>query len=973
MGITKDYQRYKHTGSCGCVGSSNGEICAIDAKTCAVTACENVCFYNMRTSEKVDEISEATDSATCMKVSHDRRWLAVGYADGVVRLFDRKSDETTSVVFCGHKKGVSCLAFSTDGLLLASGGKDCAVIVWDIVSESGLFRLNGHKGPVTNLAFAKMNQFLLSSSKDCLIKFWSISSQSCFYSLFDSHCEVYSFCLLQEDTTLLVANGEAELLVYGLIWLEEGKVLCYHSYDEPDKKKWISEVQTNEDLAGNMANRYIRTNLRGKLSRQCKGRAFQLAVSPDQRFVLCLGSDRVADIYRVFNEAEASKRLTKKLKSAKKRMTSSISGIEVKEEDIRKDVTLLITHAGEYRTNAKLKWADFTLVCKVEEDGSTIYSIFALMSNNTINLLDMRYDLPSNNVLIECVSTLDKFGHRSDIRGLSVSSSNNAIVSGGGDELIIWNTRSFRPVASFRDESMSDVTAVVFATGDNYVVAGTKTGELFLWDVAGCELLECRKGHEGAIWGITHTVDGKQIITVSSDKKAKFWSYELVSEGVRKRLSLRESRILEVPDEALCCALSPDGKFIVIGLLDNTAAVYFVDTLKFFISLYGHSLPVTCVTISPNSKLVVTGSADKSIKIWGLDFGDCHKSLHAHTDVVSAVMFSPSDELLVWSAGRDGKIKQWDAQKMCRVQVLNRHSAEVRALAQTDTGNLLASFFHCTYSFIPYLPKFQFSASHDKSLRCWELTDDLIVVEEDEEMERIFHTGWKKFMFVACVILALFVCYSREEDYEARLMDKEDLVPGEIQDSEATVASIKNKQSITSAENIIEAVDVFRNEMMQIRDDPSHKPHPLMIAFNSKSSYHFIVDVISRCRPSNLERALLMVPLSCVYDILSAVSLCVQKHYKVEFSVRIAIFLMRIHQNYIINSVDMLPVVEKIAAELPKGVTELRDMIGFNLAALELFQLHIEEAQNIKLFDDIPSITKKTKKKNKLRKTIVMT
>ncbi|KAJ1367122.1 Dip2/Utp12 protein [Parelaphostrongylus tenuis] len=133
--------------------------------------------------------------------------------------------------------------------------------------------------------------------------------------------------------------------------------------------------------------------------------------------------------------------------------------------------------------------------------------------------------------------------------------------------------------------------------------------------------------------GIVHISEGKQITTVSSDKTAKFWTYEVVTEGTRKRLSFRESRILEVPDEALCCAVSPDEKFVIIGLLDNTAGVYFADTLKFFISLYGHSLPVTCVTVSPDSKLVVTGSADKSIKIWGLDFGDCHKSLHAHDDV----------------------------------------------------------------------------------------------------------------------------------------------------------------------------------------------------------------------------------------------------------------------------------------------------------------------------------------------------
>ena len=47
------------------------------------------------------------------------------------------------------------------------------------------------------------------------------------------------------------------------------------------------------------------------------------------------------------------------------------------------------------------------------------------------------------------------------------------------------------------------------------------------------------------------------------------------------------------------------GKFVVVGLLDCTAAVYFSDTLKFFISLYGHSLPVTCCSISPVSLTLI--------------------------------------------------------------------------------------------------------------------------------------------------------------------------------------------------------------------------------------------------------------------------------------------------------------------------------------------------------------------------------
>ncbi|KAK6736434.1 hypothetical protein RB195_019239 [Necator americanus] len=930
MGITKDYLRYVHSGTTGCVCSTNGEICAVDEKICVVTACENVSFYNMRTSEKVDEISESTGDALCIKLSQDRRWLAVGYADGIIQLFDRKSDESNSVTFSGHKKGVNSLEFSDDGLLLASGGKDCAVILWDVVSESGLFRLNGHKAPVTHLTFVQNGQFLITSSKDCFVKFWSLKSQSCFYTLFENRTEVYSFSIFNNETLMAVASAEAELVVYGLTWLSEGSVPSTSQDKEPEKKKALSQLHLDGNVTEDMANRYVRVNLRGRLLRQCKGRALQLALSPDERFLLCLGADKVVDVYRIFTEAESSKRVAKKLKSAKRKAASDGTSATVTEEHVKKDVTTIISSVGEYRTHAKTKRVDFTTKCRMDQSCTANYSFFALMANNTVHLVDFKCDLSSNSVSFDCVSTTDHLGHRNDIRALSVSCSNNAVLSGGGNELIIWNAHSLRPVACLHTEEMSDVTAALFATGGGHVIAGTKTGSLFLWDVASCELLESRNGHDGSIWEIVHTANGKSIITVSSDKKAKFWSYEVVSEGTRKRLSLRETRILELPDEGLCCAVSPDGKFVVIGMLDNTAGVYFSDTLKFFISLYGHSLPVTCVTVSPDSKLVVTGSADKSIKIWGLDFGDCHKSFYAHDDVVSAVLFSPSEEMLVWSAGRDGKIKQWDAKKLCRVQVLDRHSAEVRALAQTDNGSSL------------------FSASHDKSLRCWELTEEIIVVQEEEEMER-------------------------EKNYEARLIEEEDVVSGEAIDAEAGLAAVKSTQSVISAENIIEAVDIVRNEKIESKENAEHKPHPLMAAYNSKSYEHFIVDVISRCRPSNIERSLLMVPLSYVSDILTALSSCVQQHYRVEFAVRIAIFLIRVHQNHVINSTEMLPLLGKISSQMPEGIKEVRDITGFNLAALELLQLELEEAQNIKLFADVSEVASRQKKKNKNRKAVIKT
>jgi U3 small nucleolar RNA-associated protein 12 len=49
-------------------------------------------------------------------------------------------------------------------------------------------------------------------------------------------------------------------------------------------------------------------------------------------------------------------------------------------------------------------------------------------------------------------------------------------------------------------------------------------------------------------------------------------------------------------DEVLAVKHSPNNRFIAVALLDATVKIFFRDTLKFFLSLYGHK-----VSSSPGS------------------------------------------------------------------------------------------------------------------------------------------------------------------------------------------------------------------------------------------------------------------------------------------------------------------------------------------------------------------------------------
>ena len=118
-----------------------------------------------------------------------------------------------------------------------------------------------------------------------------------------------------------------------------------------------------------------------------------------------------------------------------------------------------------------------------------------------------------------------------------------------------------------------------------------------------------------------------------------------------------------------------------------------MDTLKFFLSLYGHKLPALTLDISSDSSLIVTGSADKNVKIWGLDFGDCHKSIFAHDDSVTGVEFVPNTHYF-FTVGKDGLLKQWDADNYERIITLKGHINEV----------IFSSIGHIIFVPTKYLP-----------------------------------------------------------------------------------------------------------------------------------------------------------------------------------------------------------------------------------------------------------------------------
>lgn len=116
--------------------------------------------------------------------SPDGKYFASCSADCTVRLWDDLTAQSVAV-FNQHKASVTCVQFSRNGLL-ASGGWDNDVVIFNVASRQAVHHLRGHTARVTHIAFTPSGDLLASASSDCAVRVWSPSTGEC-YDKFEVH------------------------------------------------------------------------------------------------------------------------------------------------------------------------------------------------------------------------------------------------------------------------------------------------------------------------------------------------------------------------------------------------------------------------------------------------------------------------------------------------------------------------------------------------------------------------------------------------------------------------------------------------------------------------------------------------------------------------------------------------------------------------------------------------------------------
>lgn len=924
--MVKSYDRYEQESVFGVIAGQSNVVWLPPAATqlaksagrAATGGLESILIWDIKTGELLATLSdELTPGASNAKTSlapspvvmlayHEQTdILAAGHNDGSIKVWDLASGLVVAT-FAGHRSAITALQFDRNGTRVVSGSADASVIMWDLVAEEGLFKLKGHKSHITGIFLVSeeavaddaIEDYLVTVSKDGLVKLWDLKSKQCVETHLAHSGECWSLGANAAKDMLITCGSKDQVKVWEL------------DLEKPDGEK-IGEKGEFEKQSKQRCTAVQFTSVRDAAG-ACEVFALQNA-------------DRTCELFRVRGGDEIKKGMARRTKRLKEK---GYSDAEVEQLLRELHISMLIAPLTTVRTAAKIRASTI-----VGGSSRKLDLLFAL-TNNSIEY----HTLPVPELLrkaqvgeLHSVKShaVDLRGHRLDIRALDISDDNKLLASASNGELKVWNVRSQNVLRTFVMEG-GYALCCKFLPGGALVVVGFKNGDLELYDLASSTMIDrVEKAHENttgntddnglAIWSMDITPDGKTLVTGGNDKSVKFWKFAVKQEVVAgtslvvSTLKLAHTQTLELAEEVLAVKVSQDAKFLAISLLNNNVQVVFFDTLKLFLTLYGHKLPVLSIDISLDSKLIITSSADKNIKIWGLDFGDCHKSIFGHQDSIMSVRFLPESHNF-FSAGKDGLVKYWDGDKFQCIQKLAAHQSEVWALCVSKDGLFVAL------------------TSHDHLIRIWSATNDQVFLEEEREKEM-------------------------DELYETELLDSLETEEGADKEDESVGAvSKQTMETLKAGEKLMEALDIgiedldateaYEGQLQASKRGGAvpAKPTPnaILLAYGITGPEH-VLQTLMKIRAAQLEDALLVLPFSYTVKLMRMMAVWTSEQHMsgnvVHLSVlcKVLFFVLKVNARELVGQRDeqLRNYLVGVKSQLRSQLTRAAQQLGYNTQGIK--------------------------------------
>ena len=513
--------------------------------------------------------------------SPDGELLAITESQGVL-LYDPET--LTQVAHLVKEFGAPwTITFSPDGTLLASGGRDTDIRLWNIATHKQIHAFTGHNAGVYSVDFSPDGTFLTSASSDDTVRVWSLEKKQQVAALDVRKVadQIPTQVIFSPNGSVIVIaayNGQLILWDFqtkqilhqidrqsgspSIALSRDGKTLLSIGSDgRGDLKFWDVETGKQIALQKNTQNQRLIAHPNRNLVASFKwwspapvrlwdiDQKTELAQLPVEGNVLSVAFDPVTDQFA---------------------LTAGGTTIQIWDIATQKLVRKKETHTGGIRTHT------------ISPNGET----FATSHYDySVRLWDIERG----------VKRVRLIGHTTIPDVLAFSPDGAILASGSRETVHIWD------VAHGTERARFDLTGplnFVFSPDSQKLIVANDFHTVQVWDIAGKKLLATLQGEDGDGRGIkpalTISPDGKHLASTEASDAIHLWNLQTL----RRRSLLRGhlSRIVSL-------AFGSDGQILASGDREGNVIVWDIVKKK-QITAFKSSHPWS-LTFSPDGQYIL--------------------------------------------------------------------------------------------------------------------------------------------------------------------------------------------------------------------------------------------------------------------------------------------------------------------------------------------------------------------------------
>ena len=536
-------------------------------------------------------------------ISPDGSFLAVGYRDGVVKIWEPENGAIISS-FTDHDNQASAVAFSPNGKWFASGASDKTILLRNTQDWSISHVLTRHTDKITQLAFSPDSTSLVSSALDQTARLWNVEDGSLITTLLGHTNQVKSVAFSPDGKYILTGSSDSSMRLWNPV---DGTLL--QTVEEELNAESVAFSPNGEFIVAGILNNTIGvckfTN--GSIS-DCQllgetysGTISSISISPDGEQLVSGGSAPYVCIWDL-DELKISAVLggfagTNYIRNDA--MSPSLDMIAFKSSQD----SILIQNISDQTENLELN-ERLASNPVFSSDGKKLANV----SFRTVKVWDLE--------MSELVYTVEGLDNR--IFDVALSHDGELLAAASEDgTLHLWqsNDDNSHRILEGHAGSASQVT---FSPGGDLLASGSDDRSVRIWSVDDGKLSASFDNLEGKILCIGFTPDGSFLAAGTDTGVVYLWRVNDGERMWRERVDAQPVEDIAFhPNDQIMAAITAKGVAVKFLDLESGKTIYSLIGTKNENS-YNLDRPIARIAFSPDGTLLAVLTREAVMYYWGI-------------------------------------------------------------------------------------------------------------------------------------------------------------------------------------------------------------------------------------------------------------------------------------------------------------------------------------------------------------------